>query len=286
MNKLSSLLLLALLPACIAAADSPVIYKHEIRHEPNLSIYSVTIDMTDPRVAVHVARAGDDPDGPGPWLTTLLPVPEIADRDHFDIAINGDFFSALNTKDTEGKNTGYVRGKWAAPVGFAATDGHVWSTPASTRPAFVLDSRSHGIFENIDPKKAIPSDVRQAVGGDVFLVKDGSTVSHKEPAKAPRTVLGLDKSGTKLIIMVVDGRQPSRSIGMNYTELGDEMVRLGAYTALNLDGGGSTTLVLRDHATGKLHVVNHPSDGKPRSVADVLGITIRSGLPSTQPSSN
>jgi exopolysaccharide biosynthesis protein len=280
MKRLTPLLLFILLPACTANAQSPAVYKHELRHDPNFSIHSVTIDMTDPRVSVHVARAGEDPDGSGPWLTTLLPVPEIAERDHLDIAINGDFFSALNTKDTEGRNTGYIRGKWAGPVGWAVTDGKLWAKPATTRPAFLLDSRSHGIFENVDPKKPFPTSIRQAIGGNVLLVKNGAAVPRKETARAPRTVLGLDKTGTKLILMVVDGRQPSVSIGMTYSELADEMVKLGAYTALNLDGGGSTTLVMRN-PDGKLRVINHPSDGKPRSVADVLGITVRGGVRST-----
>ena len=62
---------------------------------------------------------------------------------------------------------------------------------------------------------------------------------------------------------------------MTYGQLAAEMARLGAYTAINLDGGGSSTLVLRA-ADGELKVMNRPSDGKERAVANVLGLTVKS----------
>src|SRR5436305_8063091 len=92
------------LSACTAAQEqrggaSPVIYTHEIRHDPNLSIHAVVVDMADPRVSMRVAPGGPDPDGDGKWTTVLMSVPEIAKRDGYDIAINGGFFQARNTKD-------------------------------------------------------------------------------------------------------------------------------------------------------------------------------------------
>jgi exopolysaccharide biosynthesis protein len=135
----------------------------------------------------------------------------------------------------------------------------------------------------VDPKKPMAK-AMQAIGGNVILVRGGRKVpQRKDEAKHPRTVIGLDRSGTKLILLVVDGRQPNLSTGMNYAQLSDEMIRLGAYTAVNLDGGGSTTLVMRDGRNRKLYVMNKPSDGKPRPVADVLGIRIEGGLPTTRP---
>jgi exopolysaccharide biosynthesis protein len=62
---------------------------------------------------------------------------------------------------------------------------------------------------------------------------------------------------------------------MTLDELAAEMIAAGAVTALNLDGGGSTTLVARDRETGKLKIQNSPSDTKDRSVADALGISVK-----------
>jgi exopolysaccharide biosynthesis protein len=77
----------------------------------------------------------------------------------------------------------------------------------------------------------------------------------------------------------VDGRQPKLSIGMTLHELSQEMIRLGCSSAINLDGGGSSTMVYRDPRTLALKVLNSPSDSKERSVAEVLGITVHAPLP-------
>jgi hypothetical protein len=84
----------------------------------------------------------------------------------------------------------------------------------------------------------------------------------------PRTVIGLDRRGD-IWLIVVDGRQPS-SAGMAFSDLQRLADRLQLTDALNLDGGGSTTMVVQ----GK--VVNRPSDAKgPRAVSDAIGVTVR-----------
>jgi exopolysaccharide biosynthesis protein len=62
---------------------------------------------------------------------------------------------------------------------------------------------------------------------------------------------------------------------MSYDELAAEMIRLGCYTAINLDGGGSSVMAVRDTAMGSFRILNHPSDGHERPVANVLGISTR-----------
>jgi exopolysaccharide biosynthesis protein len=66
---------------------------------------------------------------------------------------------------------------------------------------------------------------------------------------------------------------------MTLHELSIEMIRLGCYIAINLDGGGSSTMVYRDPNTHFLKVVNSPSDTRERAVAEVLGITVRGPMP-------
>jgi exopolysaccharide biosynthesis protein len=61
---------------------------------------------------------------------------------------------------------------------------------------------------------------------------------------------------------------------MTLPELAIEMIRLGCFSAINLDGGGSSTLVYRDPKNQKPGVINSPSDKKERSVADVLGVRV------------
>lgn len=82
--------------------------------------------------------------------------------------------------------------------------------------------------------------------------------------RAPRTAIGVKKDGT-VILLVVDGRSSS-SAGMSLHELADYMVKLGAWQALNFDGGGSSEMVL----DGK--ILNNPSDGRERAVSVGLGV--------------
>ena len=121
----------------------------------------------------------------------------------------------------------------------------------------------------------MPSNTWQMVSGHPLLVQEGKVVPSANKAVHPRTAVGVDVTGTKLVLLIVDGRQPGVATGMTYAELARELLRLGCSAGLNLDGGGSTTLVMRDTASGQLRVVNTPSDHRERPVANVLGIKCR-----------
>jgi hypothetical protein len=85
--------------------------------------------------------------------------------------------------------------------------------------------------------------------------------------RQPRTLAGVTDDG-RLLLVTVDGRRPAWSVGMTLPEAARLMRSLGAVDALNLDGGGSTTMVVRGQ------VVNRPSDGVgERSVSDALYVT-------------
>ena len=90
----------------------------------------------------------------------------------------------------------------------------------------------------------------------------------------PRTAIGIDSARTKAWLIVADGRQKGVSEGATLGELKETMKDLGAYDALNLDGGGSSTLVARINGA-PLRVLNVPIHGKvvgrERPVANVLG---------------
>lgn len=264
-----------------AEEAGPVVVRHVVRHQPNFSIFEVWLDLADGRVQGRVVRGGPAPEQQTNWVTRLLPVDEVAAREGFDVAINGDFFDAEKTKDIEGKNTGYVRGKAAAPVGWAMTDGQLWHRYDHVVPCLAITTNGVPLVEPSSEALANPA-VAQLVCGRQMIVSNGLAV-HFTSAFAtnrhPRTAVGLDRSGHRLLLLVVDGRQPKLSVGMSLDELAEEMVRAGCDRALNLDGGGSSTLVYRNPGSHQLEVVNSPSDGRPRSVADVLGFAVRAPLP-------
>lgn len=118
--------------------------------------------------------------------------------------------------------------------------------------------------------------ITQMIGGRGRLVKDGvayptlgdfdKTGAGFNDVRHPRTFMGMNADSSKLYICTVDGRQTT-SIGMTFTDMANFLLRFGVTNAFNLDGGGSTTMVVR----GK--VVNSPSDpGGERSVANSLQI--------------
>jgi exopolysaccharide biosynthesis protein len=116
------------------------------------------------------------------------------------------------------------------------------------------------------------SNVAEMVGGYPMLLLDGKHVHHNEPGlrstfadrRHPRAAIARDKQG-RVSIVVVDGRREGYSEGMTLQELGAYLLAHGAVDALNLDGGGSTTLVIRGQ------IVNRPTDANgERPVANAL----------------
>jgi len=89
--------------------------------------------------------------------------------------------------------------------------------------------------------------------GKVAVETDREGGKHFSEVRHPRTAIGFSADSSKVFLVTVDGRQ-EHSLGMTLYELADFMHSLGCAEALNLDGGGSTTMVVR----GK--IVNHPSD--------------------------
>jgi hypothetical protein len=112
-----------------------------------------------------------------------------------------------------------------------------------------------------------------AIGGNPILLHDG-VVPQKgmgDSALAPRTAAGASRDGRRLYLVTVDGRS-AKSVGLRTREVAEMMRKLGADDALNLDGGGSSTLVAREPGEQDVTVQNVPSDGSQRLVATGIGI--------------
>jgi hypothetical protein len=252
-----------------------IAYQYIVTENPRREIHVAVVDLTSKDISIRVSRGGDDPDGEDQYQTTLMKPSKIANREDFELAVNGDFFSARSVKDAEGSQSGFVGGIWAKVAGPAVTDGKVWALPEKARPTVAIGANNR--VKLVDLKDPA-SDIRQAIAGNVWLVKEGKNIAATEGKFAitthPRTAAGVSKDGNKLILAVVDGRRKDAT-GMPLKDLADLMLSQGAFTALNLDGGGSSEMVIRDPETGKLHVVNKPSDARERSVANVLGISVK-----------
>ncbi len=112
-----------------------------------------------------------------------------------------------------------------------------------------------------------------AITGSEQILDDGAVLARDDRYQHPRTAVGVDVDGRRVLLLVVDGRQ-RWSRGYTLVELAERLRSLGADDALNLDGGGSTTMVGRGRA-GRLGLLNTPSDGRARQVANALGVRYR-----------
>jgi len=116
--------------------------------------------------------------------------------------------------------------------------------------------------------------VTHAVGGGHWIVRSGAvSIAPDTPGFAdvthPRSAIGLTASGD-VILATVDGRQPGYSVGVRLDELGELMISRGAVTAVNLDGGGSTTMAVRGAGDDGVSQANRGSDGFERAVSNSL----------------
>ena len=114
------------------------------------------------------------------------------------------------------------------------------------------------------------SELNGLVGGGVhWLVINGVNGSWGGDTREPRTSAGYSKDN-EVYLLVVDGRNSSYSVGLEMTDVAKIMKSLGAYQAINLDGGGSSTMVVKNGSL--FEIVNRYSDSSPRAVANSLAI--------------
>ncbi len=114
---------------------------------------------------------------------------------------------------------------------------------------------------------------RQLVTGRENILTGGAVDIHPRPAMAdqlhPRTAIGVTAGGD-VVMATVDGREPPYSTGVDLDELAQIMGAQGAVNAINLDGGGSTTIEIREPGDVEATLQNRPSDGKERAVANAI----------------
>jgi hypothetical protein len=130
------------------------------------------------------------------------------------------------------------------------------------------------VGQPITPTESLSQPAVVALTGSNFLLLDGQRAPDSPSAPAgtyPRTGVGIDEDTGQVLLVVVDGRQ-SFSRGFSLLDLAKLFQQLGADDALNLDGGGSSIMVDR-LPDSSLAVLNSPSDGHPRPVANGLEVT-------------
>ena len=142
------------------------------------------------------------------------------------------------------------------------------------REAGAIDLRTLHVGDEVDVTYAPTSEfgeVTAAVGGNHYLVEDGVANPSGDQALHPRSAIGFDADHDTMYLVVIEGRMADAT-GMSLPDLAEFMVDIGAHEALNIDGGGSSTLVVQEPAREDHAVVNRPTDGFERSVANGLSL--------------
>jgi hypothetical protein len=181
-------------------------------------------------------------------------------------AVNGDFFTDENQAIGVEAMGGVLRGRTSRPV-FAWRPGDL---PRLSEVVWEGDSLRVGEWSLV---RGEPDGRTELIAGFPRLLRDGERVGDLEAAdrpafstsRHPRTALGWDEAQSRLWVVVVDGRREGVAEGMTLSELAGLFEALGAREALNLDGGGSSTMVVAGR------VVSRPSDPTgPRPVVNAL----------------
>lgn len=134
---------------------------------------------------------------------------------------------------------------------------------------------------DIDVKLSIDEkwmDAQFILAAGPMLVKNGKTEismptnSNFASSRSPRTAVAVDATGTKVFLVTIDGRLKGHSNGVSLTDLASYLISMGASSAINLDGGGSTAMVVRNPGGYFANLVNVPSDGGERRVSAILQV--------------
>lgn len=221
-------------------------YKKIVRSSPRThTIYVASIDLNDPTVHLLVTP----PAGLGKTTSDFM--------SHYglQIAVNGDEWTS-----------------WTNPKGLAVSEGVQYSA-SSFEPTVYISASNQ-----VQIGGPAPAVLWNAISGSHTLMRNGQinrklrTCSKPDvycKNLAPRTSIGLTR-GNKLILTVVQGPGDSLRDALTLKELANLNLEMGAFNAISLDGGGSSTLVADDF--GIPTVLNSPSDGKERVVSNHLGI--------------
>lgn len=219
------------------------------------TIHLIKVDLTSSEIAVYATKEQDK------GITTT----DYAQRVAAQVAINGDAF-ALATY---------------TPRGLAIGGQAPWSNTADDATSAVFHFARDGertvaaieVPETIVTPMTLPDGTEGAVSGRPLLVRSGvvtATFDCNDSVtlacqRAPRSAVGVSQTGDTMYLIAVDGWQQG-SLGMTAAELAAFVQARGAFMALALDGGSSSTMVVDDA------VINAPSDGIERTVANHIGV--------------
>ena len=241
-----------------------ITYQQRVRQSPRpMVIHILTVNLRASGIHFLVTPGNTKAEQPLAARTTS----QFLSQFKLQVAVNGDGFTPWHS------NTflDYYphQGDPVTPIGLAASQGVVYTQPTDAEPTLYIGRDNRARFNN--PIGGIYN----AISGNTMLVEDGKPTALPDEQPQPRTALGLDQRMRQMVIVVVDGRQRGYSEGATLAEMANLLIEFGAYNGMNLDGGGSSTLVA-EASNGQPEVLNRPIDlgipNRERYIGNQLGI--------------
>ena len=253
-----------------------------------IRMHAVRVDLTTPGLFFKVTGRADDAE----WGSVM---PDCADyRVRTRRETTRSFLSRMGAADRGEVPGGLLLAVNASPwkpwqkpfthryadrMGLVMADG-VEVCPSDGRPAMIVRDDGRVEFRKMEAGEDLTG-IRHAVGAFFFVLEDGRVSPAYAAGKslAPRTGFGLSEDGRYWYILVVDGRQKHFSMGCTHRELAEFLRYLGARDSLNMDGGGSTTLLSREPTLdGKkvdgIYKFNHQPGNAERTNGCNIGVGI------------
>jgi len=229
-------------------------------------VHVMAIDLQNPKLEFLVTPSTNNTD-----ILCTRTTSQFMEEFKLSASINGGYFSYLDASF----DPGTLCPGGGDPVrisDYAASRGNVYSPKKTAQPVVYIGRKNQITFK---PQ----GQLFNAVAGDRMVVVDGKVVKNlAAQVPNPRTAIGLNRNGRWLTWMVVDGRQEGYSEGATFPELAELLISYGAHTGINMDGGGSSAMVIRG-TDDKAVVLNSPIEmnkpGKERPVGNHLGLLIK-----------
>ncbi|MBH9964797.1 phosphodiester glycosidase family protein [Rossellomorea oryzaecorticis] len=228
-------------------------YSFEGSDGKKIESFVVEVDVQNPSVSIE---AGTPDDGEEYGLQPVRQQASAADGENHKVvaAVNADFYNMAT-----GEPNGIL---FKDGVGIKDQLRQGWGF-------FGIKKSGEAVIGSTAEYDVVKDQLQEALGGNAILVKDSQVYQTPKTGagREPRTAVGIKADGS-VFFTVIDGRQEPYSSGISMPDLAQLMIDLGAVTALNLDGGGSSTFTTRTLGGDDLEIDNMPSDRGERSVAN------------------
>lgn len=227
-----------------------------------LKIFAVKIDLTNEKLKIFTTENMLFTNGKVKRESTL----NFAKRNNLTLACNASFFRVKSMLLSQN----------AEPCGLHIHKGKVLHSAEYGCPSicFFYDNSAEILYSDIPATSNIPPKADFAISGYKMIVKNGKAVLNNiGNVEDSRTCIGLTEDGKTLILFFAEGENKLQSRGITFDQAAFFMLKLGARNAFHLDGGGSSSLIVKSK---NKHIILVPSTSfsSPRPVATNLGFLI------------